>query len=256
MLQAHSFLWHYLWVAPNLLLLILVFLAWRRGFRRQFPIFLAFAAVDSLAQLSVYAADVISSVPAETFWRVFWGALLVDALLKFALMGEIYGQVFGQYPSLAKLGKLLIRSVGGFVVLSATLAAAFSAKDSPFGIVSGAHILEQTIYMIECGILLTIFGFAAYFRLSASRAVFGIALGLGLSACVHLATWAVVANGGLPDSKRIILDFANMATYHVCVLIWCFSLLVPQKIFTKSAVPLPEHDLEIWNRELERLLQQ
>jgi len=33
-------------------------------------------------------------------------------------------------------------------------------------------------------------------------------------------------------------------------------LLVPHKIIAKSAVPLPEHDLDIWNRELERLLQQ
>jgi hypothetical protein len=46
-----------------------------------------------------------------------------------------------------------------------------------------------------------------------------------------------------------------MATYQVCVLIWFYFLLVPQKIVTTPAAPLPEHNLDIWNRELERLLQ-
>jgi hypothetical protein len=47
-----------------------------------------------------------------------------------------------------------------------------------------------------------------------------------------------------------------MATYHVCVLIWFYYLLVPAKVSTKAAVPLPENDLDIWNRELKRLAQQ
>jgi hypothetical protein len=47
-----------------------------------------------------------------------------------------------------------------------------------------------------------------------------------------------------------------MAIYHVCVLIWFYYLLVPEKIVTTSAVFLPENNLDIWNRELERLLQQ
>ena len=57
------------------------------------------------------------------------------------------------------------------------------------------------------------------------------------------------------DSKRISSYFVNMATYHVCVLIWFYYLLVPSKVAAKPAVPLPENNLEVWNRELERLVQ-
>jgi hypothetical protein len=71
---------------------------------------------------------------------------------------------------------------------------------------------------------------------------------------VHLADWAVTSSGALLD-RRYLLDFLNMATYQVCVLIWFYYLLGPQKSPTTSA-PLPEHNLDIWNRELERLLQQ
>jgi hypothetical protein len=256
MLQAHSFLWHYLFVAPNILLLVLAVLIWRRKLHRQFPAFLVFAVVTAAEQLTVYTADVLPAVIATTWWKIFWAGLLLEALVKFALIGEIFGRVFGQYPSVAKLGRWLINGVGVGLVLLAAAAAAYTPKDNIFWIVSGAHLLEQTIYMIECGLILFLFVFAAYFRLSWNRAVFGITLGLGVSACVHLATWALAANGDIAARYRVFLDFPIMATYHVCVLIWFYYLLVPQKSVTTSAVPLPEHDLEVWNQELERLLHQ
>ena len=73
---------------------------------------------------------------------------------------------------------------------------------------------------------------------------------------MHLGTWAVLANDGLLPTKRDLFDFLNMATYHICVLIWFYYLLVPRKVAAKSAVPLPENNLGVWNRELERLLHQ
>jgi hypothetical protein len=255
MLQAHSLLWHYLWVAPDLLLLLLAALLWRHKFHRQYPVFLIFAVATATGSLAVYAADEIRSVSGTTFWRVDWASLLVEALVKFALIGEIFGRVFGLYPSLAKLGKSFISGVGVVLVLLATLAAADTPKDNINFIVSGAHILEQTIYLIECGLILFLFVFAAYFKLSWSRSAFGITLGLGVSASVHLATWALMANGRFPAQYRIFLDFLNMAAYHVSVLIWFYYLLVPEKDISGPADPPPPgHDLEIWNQELERLL--
>lgn len=254
MLRAHSFFWHYLWVAPNVLLLALSLQIWKRGQYKQFPAFFAFAVLSALGHLSVYAADILPSVTAETFWRVDWATLLIEGPIKFVLIAEIFAQVFGSYDSVARLGKLLIRGIGIALVFAAALAAAYAPKDSLFGIVSGAHLLDQTIYLIESGLLVFIFLFAAYFKLRPTRRVFGIALGLAISACVHLATWAISANTGLPASKRVILDFVDMGTYHLCVLIWFYYLLVPQKIPAKSVVPLPENNLDVWNRELERLV--
>jgi hypothetical protein len=46
-----------------------------------------------------------------------------------------------------------------------------------------------------------------------------------------------------------------MATYHFAVLIWFYYLLKPGKVALKSAPALPENNLALWNRELERLLQ-
>jgi hypothetical protein len=259
MLQAHSLLWHYLFVAPNVLLLVLAVLMWKRNLHREFPVFLVFAVATAIEQLTIYAADVIPSVGATTWWKLFWGGLLLEALVKFALIGEIFGRVFGLYSSVAKLGKVVISGVGVALVFLAATAAAYTPKNNTHWIVSGAHVLEQTIYMIECGLIVSLFVFAAYFRLRWGRAAFGITLGLGISACVHLATWALAANGGLSSRYRSYLDFPIMATYHVCVLIWFYYLLVPArkpKAPTRKDTPPPEHNLEVWNQELERLLHQ
>jgi hypothetical protein len=227
---------------------------WRRGLRKSFPIFFLYAVFAALGQLAVYAADLAPWVSAENFWRVDWASLLTEGLLKCALIAEIFAHVFDPYPSLAKLGTYLIRGVGVALVIAATLAAAYAPKDSPYGLINGAHLLDQTIYLIVSGLLAAIFLFGAYFRLNPARPAFGIAIGLGISASVHLATWAMIANGGLPNSIRYELEFLNMATYHACVLIWFYFLLVPPKVAKKSAVSLPENNLALWNRELERLL--
>ncbi len=96
-------------------------------------------------------------------------------------------------------------------------------------------LLQQTLYMIECGLILFLFLFTACFKLTWDRAILGIGLGRGISSSVHLATWAVMANGGLPHSRHL-LDFLNYGTYHLCVLIWFYYLLGPQKSATTSAV--------------------
>jgi hypothetical protein len=256
MLQAHSNLWHYLWIAPNVLFLVLGAAIWKRGLIRKFPAFFALAIFSSLGQLAVYLADVVPTVSPATFWRIDWASLLIEGVLKFALIGEIFANVFGAYSSLARLGRLLIRVVGVVLVLTAAVAAAYAPKDSLFGIVSGAHLLEQTIYLIECGLLAFIFGISFYFRLRFGRIVFGIALGLSISACVHLATWAVIANGGLSDKTRELFDFLNMGTFHVSVLLWFYYVLVPGPAPVHAAMPLPENNLDVWNRELERLVHQ
>ena len=254
MLQAHSPLWNYLWVAPNLYLLVIAFVLWRRGFGRTHPSFLAFCCVGSIGQLSLYAADVLSWVTPKAFWHVLWSGLLIESLVKFVLIGELFLHMFGPYPSIAKLGKVLIRGTGVVLVFVAALAAGFSQTANAYFLVSGSHLLEQTVYIIELGLLLFIFVFSAYFRLGAERTDRGICIGLAISASVQLAIWAFAA-GNLSAQVSVRLDLLNMATYHLCVLIWGYYLFVPGRLTARATVALPENNLALWNRELERLLQ-
>jgi hypothetical protein len=256
MLQAHSFLWHYLWLAPHILQLVLAAWIIRRGMYKLFPIFLAYLLFEATEEFVLYAMDVLPSVSWQTFWRTFCVGLVIEGLLRVLLVGELFSHLVRSWPSVAKFGNRLVSGTGVVLVLIASVAAAYAPIDNPeHPIIPRAHVLEQSFYIIESGLVLFLFLFAAYFRLRPNNLTFGIGLGRGISASVHLATWAVMANGGLAD-KRYLLDFVNTAIYHVCVLIWFYYFLIPEKRPAPEAVPLPEHNLALWNRELERLLQQ
>ena len=253
MLQPHSFLWHYLWVAPCVFLALLALEMWRRGLHREFPAFFCYAIFEPLGVGSLYLIDVSPSVSATTYWRSSFAFLVVEAFIKFIVIGEVLTHLLRRYPSLGRMAKVLISGVGIVLVFTATIIAAFS-NPSTFWLISATRVLGRSVSVVQCGLILFLFLFAAHFHLTWERSVFGIIFGFGISAAVFLAHWALMTDW-LFGQKSYLLDFLNMATYHVCVLIWCYYLLVPQKNATTSAVLLPEHNLDIWNRELERLLQ-
>ena len=194
MLQAHSLLWNYLWVAPNLLFLVLALLMWKRHLARQFPAFLAFAVLGALGDLAVFGADIAPFVSAPNFWRVEWANLVLEGGLKFCVIGELFSKLLIPYPSISRLGRHLVSGLGGILVLVAGVAAGFAHGDHPLWLNSGLHLLEQTVFVVELGLIVFLFIFAAYFHLRWDRLSFGILFGLGLSACVYLGSWAVIAN--------------------------------------------------------------
>ena len=256
MLQAHSLLWHYLWVAPNVFLFLLGLLILKRGLTRQMPAFFAFAICGALAELAAYGADIAPFVSSENYWRTELVKVLIGSFLKFLVIGEIFSGVFSQYPSISRLSRVAVTGFGAVLVLVAGFIAGFAHGDSTKRLIAGPHLIEQTVFVIELGLIVFLFVFAAYFHLSWDRLSYGILLGFGISACVHLCTWAIIANASPSEETRTLFAFLNMATYHLCVLIWYYFFLVPHNVASKSAVPLPENNLAVWNRELERLLQQ
>ena len=262
MLQAHSLLWNYLWVAPNLLLFLLAVVLFRRGTWRQTPAFFAFAILSAIADLSVFTADVIPSVSPEAFWRADWAGLLIESFLKFLVFGEVFARVFNPFPSVNRTGRMFVSGIGASLLLVSALLAALARADSAQRLISGAHMLEQTVFFVESGVIVSLFVFAAYFHLSWDRPSFGILLGFGVSSCVHLGAWAISANANPSAHGRTLLDFFDMGTHHVCVLIWYYFLLIPPKKNPPKEPPAsplsgsPEKDLAEWNRELERLVHQ
>ena len=256
MLRAHSFLWNYLWVAPNLYLIALGVLIWRRGLLRQVPCLVALALVMPTMDLARFVLDIAPWASADSYWIAGWVAIVVESLLKFLVIGEAFSRVVQLYPSLARVGQLLISGCGAVLVLLGALAAAFSKDPNQTRLVAGFHVLSQTEYIVQFGLTVFVFLFVAHFKLTWDRLSFGVLQGLGLASCVYLASWAILANTNLSQEGRTQFDFLGFATFHFYVLLWYYYVLVPGKVTPRVAALMPEHNLEPWNRELERLLQQ
>lgn len=254
MFQPHSILWHFLSSAPGVLLALLALMMWRRGFSKEFPAFFCYAIFEAAGVVILYIADISPSVSATIYWWIYLTFLVIEVFIKFVVIGEAFTHLLRRYPPLGRLGRTFISGVGIVLVLTATIIATY-ANPTSFWLISATRTLSRSVSVVQCGLILFLFAFAAYFHLQWGRSVFGITMGFAVLASVHLTYWALMADW-LLGQKSYLLDFLNMAAYHICVLIWFYYFLTPEKRFTTSTAPLPENNLAIWNRELERLLQQ
>jgi len=224
MLYPHSLLWHYLWVGPDILEAVLALLLWRRGAYKVFPVFFFYLSFNAIEDLALYGMDILQWVSADAWWRAACSGLAIEGSVRIVVVWEVFSHLVRSRPAAARMGNWLICWTGAILVALAAMAANHAPIDSPFWLSHVLHILEQTMHMIESGLWLFLFLFAAYFRLGWNNRDFGVALGSSISACVGLGTWAIAANGGLLK-KGYLLDFLNMATYHLTVLVWFYYLL-------------------------------
>jgi hypothetical protein len=246
-------LWYYLWVAPHILLAIIVFAVIRRRLYRSFPMFFLYSAFEIL-QFCVLFGIYLSHLEFGTdYVRLFSGGIAVSSALRFGVIYEVYGHIFADYPALTETGKTTFRGVTVVLLLAGVGLAIFLPGKNVNLLMLATNTLDRTVSLLQCGLLVSVFIFSRYFALSLRRRAFGIALGLGMYASAQVATSAVLLYLGSTASR--LPNFVTMGAYHCCILIWIFYVLLPERQTHPVASPLPDHNLEIWNQELQRLLQ-
>jgi hypothetical protein len=230
MLYPHSLLWHYLWVGPNALRAVLAVLLWRRGYQRQFPAFFAYLVYGAIEQFTLWTMDVLpeSWVSGPAWWRTFFVGVAIEDFTKLAVVWELFAHLVRQRPSsMVKSAHGFIAGVGAALVVLALLAAAHTPVDPRTPILTfRAQVFEMEGYIVLSGLMLFLFVFAAYHRMTWGRRYLGIALGLGIAWCELMAAWALGTSRVLGD-RGFLLDFVGMGTYHACVLLWFYYLLSP-----------------------------
>jgi hypothetical protein len=255
-------LFYYLWIAPHTLLAVVLVLMVRRRLYKQFPIFLLYTAFELLQFMVLLAVFIHTRSLADGRYR---GAFLVGAAisgaLRFGIIYEIFVEVFRKYDALRDLSKVLFRCATVLLLLIGVALASTHGNGSD-GFLLIVPILDRTVRFMQCGLLVFLFLFSRYFGISWRNYAFGIALGFGILASLELVDYAIRSQ---IVAGSYLLDYLGMATYHCSVLIWIFYLLAqdtqepqePQGPRTPRMLKkLPEHDLEAWNQELERLLHQ
>jgi len=247
----HSFLWHYLWIAPHALQFVIAIIMVRRRKVREYPVFFAYTVFQIVEGGTLFILDHVAAVSPDQYWLVHKVGQVFDAVLRFAIIFEIFSGVFGNYPGLKQLTRILFRGATVFLLFAAIAVAARAPDDGTLAILSRVHLLNLSVDVMQSGLLLLLVGFASYFGLSWRSSAYGFAIGLGIFACVDLATETV----RIWSRPAAYFDFVTMATYHCCVVIWLVYLLAPQRV-PRTAKELPENNLDQWNAELQRLLTQ
>lgn len=249
----HSFLWHFLWLAPRVLQIFIAAIMIRRGLVRDFPVFFVYTVFQIISESTLFALDHDALVTDYQYWYVYWVGLTASSALRFGILWEIGCSVFRNYPGLRPLKRFVFRWAIVVLLFVAIAVAAHAPEDGTFHILSRSRILDLSVNVMQSGLWLLLVGFSAYFKLSWRSFAHGIAFGLGIFATVTLATQAVRVGSGFVAGYAF--DFVNMATYNCCTLVWLVSLLSPETA-RGTLKELPENNLEQWSAELQRLLLQ
>jgi hypothetical protein len=250
-------LWYCLWVTPHALQGIILLVMMRRNLHRQFPMFFLYTAFEVLQFLVLFTISLSHFQFGAGYRSVYSVGLALSTAVRFSVIYELFGHFFRWYPTLEGTRQLLFRGTILLMLLVAIgLAVSAPGNDADF-LVKVTYVLDRTVSVLQCGLLISLFLFSKYFILSWRGQAFGIALGLGIFASVELATSAIWLHLGAFGNTAV--NLFTMATYNCCVLIWIFYLTAedqkPQYPANRSP-KLPKYDLEIWNQELERLLHQ
>ena len=202
-----------LWVAePILESVVLAALVWRKAYR-QYRWFSAYMAAEVIAFLVLY--------PLRSHQTGYFYAYCVTAALSialgFAVIHEIFISIFRPYHTLRDLGSVLFKWAALVMLLVAVIVSASGQALHREPLVEATLILERSIRVVQCGLIMFLLLFSKYLGISWRQRSFGIALGFGFYATIDLSLLA------LHLGEHISQDAANLITmfaYIMSIGIW------------------------------------
>jgi hypothetical protein len=244
-------LYYYLWTAPHVLQIVLAVLMMRQKLVRQFPVFFTYTIFEIFQFFILF---VLMHLNFMSLYAVFYyGGEAVSSALRFAIIYEILCKVLQNYSPLRSIKHSLFHWATALLMILAVLIVAYTPSMQTDSMVIVQNVLDRTISIIQCGLLLLLLGLSRFLKLSFKSYAFGIALGLGIYDALKLLDWGLADRfGGLETSDWFTMIV--MAAYHCSVLFWVVTLLLAQAQRVR-APEVSSSTLEQWDNALERFLQ-
>jgi hypothetical protein len=222
----------------------------RRLFQ-DYPLFFSYVVAHILSFVSLFYFYHYCSENA--YKQAYMGWDVIDAVLKFAVIGELFARVFSSYKSVHRLGTTIVRITSVVLVLSAVLVSALSDVADSNSWLSKFFALERSAEIVQTGLVLLLFALCYALGLRWKQPTWSIASGLCIITGVYLVAFTLRAELG--NSYDQILSLISSAGYDLGVLTWLLTLY-PQRSSVRPAAspPVPTWDVASWNRALMELL--
>ncbi|MGH9642355.1 MAG: hypothetical protein ACRD3Q_08000 [Terriglobales bacterium] len=214
------------WVLPPAVLGFLAVMMFRRKLNVRYPFFYAyivFQILDFVAQFSVYHLW-----PSQYYFEYLTASAL-SICISFAVIYELFTQVFEPFDGLRDLGGVLFSWAAVILVLAAALMA-LTSSGIPHVSIRAAILLafERSVRVMQCGIVLLMILCAPCVGLTPKHRIFGIASGFGIMAALDLIMTAVVARLGVTQATNTWFSLIHTASFCAAVGIWTNYLLRPE----------------------------
>jgi hypothetical protein len=249
----YKFVLYYLWIAPHVLLAVILALMYARRAYKTFPLFFGYTVYEILQFLVLFfqRREVMAPTHSLFYRYVFMATLAGSTALRFGVIQEIFNDIFSDHPSLEGVATSSMRWVTVLLVLAATVAVMYSSGTVSENLLAGVALLDRSVAVIQAALLLFLFAFSRLFGLSWRSFAFGIALGFGVLASTELVVSAV----RMTSPNLHVQEWLNLlptGSYHVSVVVWLGYLLAVEKHPSMATGTVSE--IEQWRGELERSL--
>jgi len=239
-----------LWVTGPILLMLTCWALLRHRFVYEFPVFFGYAGYHILRSAVLFGVQFQHLRHRMTYNHYFYTYWMVEAVsigLGFCVINEIYRRIFDSYDAIRQFGSVLFAGGAILLLLVAVLVASFAAPGADPGPVRAVLLLESSVRVVQCGLLVFLFALSFFFGLSWQNRLFGIALGFGVYASIDLAATALYSKIGV--SAASVYSQVQSIAYSCGVLIWTCYLFAPEPV-PEPADMMFQVNLQEWNQAL------
>jgi hypothetical protein len=244
---------YYLWIAPHILLGIFLICLWGRGLQWQLPIFLGYVVLQLVQFIVLFTIFLHSPYRADIYkWTLVVGDG-VGSILKLGVIYELANELLFSRSTAAFVLRRTLQAILALRVLGAAIGCGAFSGISVQRVNNIFEMINFSSNLIEAGMVVALFIFARALRISWHSWVAGVALGFGVSASIDLVSAALRAEWGQRAFSAV--DLTQMAAFHVCVVIWLVYLFLADRTPAFPDGKLKISDLELWDQELQRMVQ-
>lgn len=223
----------------------IVCIIFKRGRHAEFSIFATYNAVV-IGLVAIGLAGYFLQGCTQYFY-IWWVAGVLCVAVEFGLLYEIFVNALKPYSALIDLGKMLFGWACVFLLIAATLTAFASSGSGSTRITAAMTVVERTMRLIECGLLLLFFLFEKRLHLSWKNANVAVAVGLGISAALDLSVSYLKSQFPWRADE---LGVINGVAYIGVLVFWTYCLSV-QKKAAVSVLESPNRLIfQRWNEAL------
>jgi hypothetical protein len=208
-------LYYALWIAHPVLQMGIAAIMFQRGLHRKFKFFFGYILTQIVSFAIVFPASW------QSYTAVFYLYWVFDALsvaFGFAVIHEVFVDVFRLFHTLRDLGTVLFKWAGLVMLLVAGVVSVSTNSTEVAPWMQAIITSQRCVRIIQVGMVLFLLFFAHYVGISRRQHSFGIALGFGFFAVIELVlicSWV-----GQHFGDPTVMSILNMACYNGSLLVW------------------------------------
>ncbi len=207
-------LYYALWFAHPLFLTGVAAVMLKRGLHRKFQYFFGYIITQLVTFAIVYSAYKHSS---SVLFHLYWCCDALSVAFGFAVIHEVFVDVFRAFHTLRDLGTVLFKWAGLVMLLVAGVVSVSTNSPTMSPVLQAIVTSQRCVRIIQVGMVLFLLFFAHYVGISRRQHSFGIAFGFGAYALVELvliSSWVGNHLGGA------WMSIVNMAAYNCSLMLW------------------------------------